>query len=92
MTTGNGAFDQTPGQTTDASADEAPPPRLAPDEWEARCLARMRELDADADLALLRPIVRDMAASATWQTRTPEDAADWCFGPLRDGAKPPSAA
>lgn len=91
MKMGNGGFDGAPAQQ-DSTAGDAPLEKLTAAEWESRCLARMLLLDADADVALLRPIVRDMAASATWQTRTPEDAADWCFGPLRQGAKPPSSA
>lgn len=50
--------------------------------WAARCLARMLQLDPAADPALLMPIVEDMSQARRWADKTPEEAAEWCFGPL----------
>jgi hypothetical protein len=52
-------------------------------EWARRCLARMLALDPSADATLLAPIVKQMSFSATWRARSPEAAAEWCFGPLK---------
>jgi hypothetical protein len=61
---------------SDLSADAAA-------EWARRCLARMLALDPSADATLLAPIVTQMSSSASWRARTPEAAAEWCFGPLK---------
>ena len=67
--------------TTDG-ADQAEFERDAP-EWARRCLARMLELDPSADPTLLAPIVMNMSHSESWRARTPEAAAEWCFGPIK---------
>lgn len=53
--------------------------RLDDNDWVARCVARMVELDPILDPELARPVAEDMCTRPRWRDQAPEDAAQSVF-------------
>jgi hypothetical protein len=54
----------------------------ANEQWIANCIARVLAIDPDAEVALLTPILEEMAENLRWRNQEPEAVIDKMLGPV----------